>query len=94
MHLPAGLGIRIETAIYQGYRVPSNYDAMILKIIATDFSRENALKRLRVAIDETVILGIETNLDLLSKILYHPDFIAEDSRTDINWLDRQLEGGN
>lgn len=67
---------------------------MILKIIATDFSRENALKRLRVAIDETVILGIETNLDLLSKILYHPDFIAEDSRTDINWLDRQLEGGN
>ncbi|WP_181013996.1 acetyl-CoA carboxylase biotin carboxylase subunit [Fructobacillus tropaeoli] len=94
LHLPAGLGIRIETAIYQGYRVPSNYDAMILKIIATDFSRENALKRLRVAIDETVILGIETNLDLLSKILYHPDFIAEDSRTDINWLDRQLEGEN
>ena len=91
LHLPAGLGVRVETAIYQGYTVPPFYDAMIVKIIASGRDRQEALTRLKIAIEETVILGVKTNLDLLLRILTHPDFTSEESRTDIDWLDHQLE---
>ena len=91
LHLPAGLGIRVETAIYQGYTVPPFYDAMIVKIIATGRDRQEALTRLKIAIEETVVLGVKTNLDLLLRILTHPDFASKESRTDIDWLDHQLK---
>ena len=64
---------------------------MIVKIIASGRDRQEALTRLKIAIEETVILGVKTNLDLLLRILTHPDFTSAESRTDIDWLDHQLE---
>ena len=91
LHLPTGLGIRIETAVYQGYKVPPYYDAMIVKIIATGMTRHETLKRLQIAIEETVILGVETNLDLLMRIIIHPDYMSDKNKTDIDWLDFQMK---
>lgn len=91
LHLPTGLGIRIETAVYQGYKVPPYYDAMIVKIIATGMTRHETLKRLQIAIEETVILGVETNLDLLMRITIHPDYMSDKNKTDIDWLDFQMK---
>ncbi|MCC8439766.1 acetyl-CoA carboxylase biotin carboxylase subunit [Leuconostoc pseudomesenteroides] len=91
LHLPSGLGIRIETAVYQGYKVPPYYDAMIVKIIATGMTRHETLKRLQIAIEETVILGVETNLDLLMRIIIHPDYMSDKNKTDIDWLDFQMK---
>lgn len=90
LHLPGGLGIRVETAIYQGYKIPPYYDAMIIKIIASGNNRSEALARLQIAIEETVVLGVDTNLDLLMHIITHPDYISEENKTDIDWLDNQL----
>ncbi|MFT9416676.1 acetyl/propionyl/methylcrotonyl-CoA carboxylase subunit alpha [Leuconostoc falkenbergense] len=91
LHLPTGLGIRIETAVYQGYKVPPYYDAMIVKIIATGMTRHETLKRLQIAIEETVILGVETNLDLLMRIIIHPDYMSDKNKTDIDWLDFKMK---
>ncbi|MEX0381266.1 acetyl/propionyl/methylcrotonyl-CoA carboxylase subunit alpha [Leuconostoc sp. MS02] len=91
LHIPGGLGIRIETALYQGYTISPHYDAMILKIIASGTCREEALKRLQIAIEETVILGVETNLDLLMRIINHPDYISNENKTNIDWLDNMLK---
>lgn len=91
LHLPTGLGIRIEMAVYQGYKVPPYYDAMIVKIIATGMTRHETLKRLQIAIEETVILGVETNLDLLMRIIIHPDYMSDKNKTDIDWLDFQMK---
>ncbi|WP_273715426.1 acetyl-CoA carboxylase biotin carboxylase subunit [Leuconostoc mesenteroides] len=91
LHLPTGLGIRIETAVYQGYKVPPYYDAMIVKIIATGMTRHETLKRLQIAIEETVILGVATNLDLLMRIIIHPDYMSDKNKTDIDWLDFQMK---
>lgn len=91
LHLPTGLGIRIETAVYQGYKVPPYYDAMIVKIIATGMTRHETLKRLQIAIEETVILGVDTNLDLLMRIIIHPDYMSDKNKTDIDWLDFQMK---
>lgn len=86
LHLPTGYGIRIDTGLYQGYTVPPNYDSMIAKIIAFAPSRKKAMALMRTALDETVIAGVNTNLDFLVQLLNEPDYIA--NKTDINWLDK------
>ncbi|KRM84645.1 acetyl-CoA carboxylase biotin carboxylase subunit [Liquorilactobacillus vini] len=86
LHLPGGYGIRVDTALYQGYLVPPNYDAMIAKIIAYGEDRLEVIQRMQAALDETVISGIQTNLDFLLQLLREPDFQTE--KTDINWLDQ------
>ncbi|MCD2255920.1 acetyl-CoA carboxylase biotin carboxylase subunit [Lactobacillus sp. CC-MHH1034] len=86
LHLPAGNGVRVETALYQGYRVPPYYDAMIAKIIVLADTRQQALAKMRVALDETVIAGIHTNLDFLMQLIQEPAYIA--NQTNINWLDQ------
>lgn len=91
LHLPGGYGIRVDTALYPGYIVPPNYDAMIAKIIAYGQNRTEVVQRMQAAVDETVIGGIQTNLDFLLQLLHEPDFQTE--KTDINWLD-QLSLGN
>jgi acetyl-CoA carboxylase biotin carboxylase subunit len=63
-HAPGGPGIRIESHIYDGYRVPPDYDSMIGKIIAYGETREMAIARMRVALDEMVLNGIKTNVPL------------------------------
>lgn len=69
IHLPGGKGVRIDTAIYSDYKVPANYDSMLLKLIVHDKDRESAIAKMRSALGELVIEGIETNLDFQFEIL-------------------------
>lgn len=73
-HLPGGNGVRVDTFIYTGYEIPTDYDSMIMKIIVHSENREEALRKMAAALDETVILGIETNLDFQYQILHDPVF--------------------
>ena len=88
LHLPGGPGVRVDTALYQGYTVPSNYDGMIAKLIVYGERRQRALQQMQAVIDETVIDGIKTNLDLLIEILQAPAF--QRLTTTVNWLDDQM----
>lgn len=74
MHLPAGNGVRVDTGLYTGYRIPSEYDSMIAKVIVHAANREAALQKMRSALDEMVILGVHTNLDFQYQIMKNPVF--------------------
>lgn len=69
LHLPAGNGVRVDTALYTGYRIPSEYDSMIAKVIVHAPDRKAALQKMRSALDEMLIMGVETNLDFQYRIL-------------------------
>jgi len=75
LHFPGGPGIRIDSHIYQGYNIPSNYDSLLLKLISYGVNREQSRKRLLRALDEFVIRGVPTTIPLFKEILTHPDFI-------------------
>lgn len=85
LHLPGGNGVRVDTALYQGYAVPPDYDAMIAKIIVYAADRTTAIAKMRAAIDETVISGIQTNLDFLTELLAAPDYLA--NNVNITFID-------
>lgn len=74
LHLPAGNGVRVDTGLYTGYRIPSEYDSMIAKVIVHAPDREAALQKMRSALDEMLIVGVETNLDFQYQIMRHPVF--------------------
>ena len=82
IHLPGGRGVRVDTAVYNGYTIPPNYDSMILKLIVHDKDRESAIAKLRSALGELVIEGIPTNLDFQYEILNDEDFEAGKVDTD------------
>lgn len=73
-HLPGGTGIRVDSGVYGGYKVPPNYDSLLLKIISHGASREEAIARMQRALKETIIEGIRTNVPLHQKILAEEDF--------------------
>jgi acetyl-CoA carboxylase biotin carboxylase subunit len=73
-HPPGGNGVRVDSAIYSGYSVKPYYDSMISKLIVRDKDRESCIKKLLVALDEYLIDGISTNIELHRRILSHPDF--------------------
>ena len=75
INLPGGNGIRIDTSIYSGYTIPPNYDSMIAKIIAYGVSRNEAISKMKRALEELVIEGVETNRDFLFEIIRNPNFI-------------------
>jgi len=81
LHLPGGLGVRVDTHIYDGYRVPPNYDSLMAKLIVHDIDREHALARARRCLDEIVIEGPRTNIPFLRRIIDHPAFAAGDFDT-------------
>jgi len=85
---PSGTGIRVDTAMTSGVMVPPYYDSMIAKLIVTGRDRDDAVARLRDALDSFVIEGIATNIDLLRFISRHPDFI--ENRIDTRWAERVL----
>lgn len=87
-HPPGGPGIRVDSHIYSGYRVPPYYDSMIGKIIAHGGSRETAFARMRNALTEIVIEGIKTNIPLHQEIFQHAAFQA--GGTDIHYLEKRL----
>lgn len=75
LNLPGGYGIRIDTAIYEGYTIPPYYDSMIAKIIAYGNTRNEAIAKMKRALEELVIEGVETNRDFLFDIIRNPDFL-------------------
>ncbi|MDD3220421.1 MAG: acetyl-CoA carboxylase biotin carboxylase subunit [Lachnospiraceae bacterium] len=76
MYLPGGNGIRIDTALYNGYTIPANYDSMMMKVIAYDKDRESAIAKIRSALGEVIIEGVQTNIDFQFEILNNPDYLA------------------
>tara|TARA_B100000686_G_C16771084_1_gene965189 strand:- start:378 stop:1706 length:1329 start_codon:yes stop_codon:yes gene_type:complete len=83
-HQPGGLGVRVDSAVYQGYIVPSHYDSMIGKLITYADTRIECLAKMRRALEEYVIMGINTNLQLHQKILKSDEFI--EGKYDINYM--------
>ena len=81
LHLPGGNGIRVDTAIYEGYTVPQNYDSMLAKIIVHGKTREESIAKMKSAIAELVIEGIDTNRDFLYQILENKNFITNNYDT-------------
>ena len=75
-HAPGGRGIRVDSALYQGYKVLPYYDSLIAKLIVYDKTREDCIKKMLVALDEYMIEGIKTNIEQHKRILRHPDFVA------------------
>lgn len=75
INLPGGNGIRVDTAIYNGYVIPPNYDSMIAKIIVHGTTRNEAISKMKRALEELVIDGVETNRDFLFEIIRNPNFI-------------------
>jgi len=89
-HAPGGLGVRIDSALYTGYTVPSYYDSMVAKLIVSGTSREACLMRLRRALREFVIDGIETTIPLHQRLIEATEF--RDGEYDVHWLQRFVEG--
>ena len=81
LHLPGGNGIRVDTAIYEGYTVPSTYDSMLAKIIVHGKDRNESIAKLKSAVAELVIEGIQTNADFILKILENENFCNNDYDT-------------
>ncbi len=75
LNLPGGNGLRVDTAIYEGYTIPPNYDSMIAKIIVLGRNRNEAVAKMKRALEELVIEGVDTNRDFLFEIITNPDFI-------------------
>ena len=87
-HAPGGPGVRVDSHIYEGYRVPANYDSMIGKLIVHGATREQAICRMRVALSEMVVDGIKTNIALQQRILADRGF--EDGGQNIHYLEKRL----
>ncbi len=90
IHLPAGNGVRVDTALYTGYRIPTEYDSMIAKVIVHAPDREAAIMKMRSALDEMVILGVDTNLDFQYQLMKHPVFC--EGRADTGFIGRLMKG--
>ncbi|MCQ8782526.1 acetyl-CoA carboxylase biotin carboxylase subunit [Mangrovibrevibacter kandeliae] len=89
-HAPGGLGVRVDSGIYQGYSIPPFYDSLIGKLIVTGRTRAECLMRLGRALDEFVVDGISTTLPLFRDLVANPDIQA--GNYDIHWLEKYLAG--
>ncbi|CAH1662820.1 biotin carboxylase [Hyphomicrobiales bacterium] len=90
-HPPGGLGVRVDSAVYQGYRIPPHYDSLVGKLIVHGRTRTECLMRLRRALDEFVVDGIETTLPLFRTLVRNQDI--QNGIYDIHWLEHFLEDG-
>ena len=88
-HPPGGLGVRVDSAAYQGYRIPPHYDSLIGKLIVHGRTRNECLMRLRRALDEFVVEGIDTTLPLFRELVRNPD--VQNGDYDIHWLEKFLK---
>ncbi len=88
-HMPGGPGIRVDSHAYSGYLVPPNYDSMIGKLIAYGATREQAIRRMRIALSELVIDGIQTNVPLHRELMLDSKFV--EGGTSIHYLEQRLE---
>lgn len=76
LHLPGGHGVRVDTHVYSGYSIPPNYDSMIAKLITTAQTREEAINKMKRALDEFIIEGIKTSIPFHRQLMDHPDYIS------------------
>jgi acetyl-CoA carboxylase biotin carboxylase subunit len=90
-HAPGGMGVRVDSALYQGYSVPPHYDSLVAKLIVHGTSRNECLMRLRRSLEEFVITGIDTTIPLHQRLVAAPDFI--NGTYDVHWLGRFLGRG-
>ncbi len=90
LHQPGGPGIRFDSHIYSSYTVPPHYDSMIGKLISYGETRTEAIMRMRNALDEIIIDGIKTNIELHQRIMHDPQFIQ--GGTNIHYLEKLLKG--
>ena len=88
LHLPGGNGIRVDTAIYGGYKIPPTYDSMIAKIIVHGKDRKDSIAKMKSAIAELVIDGVTTNSDFILKILENKDF--QSNKYDTSFLSKNF----
>jgi len=91
-HAPGGLGVRVDSALYHGYEVPPHYDSLVAKLIVHGKSRNECLMRLRRALDEYVIEGIETTIPLHQRLTAAAEFI--DGDYDVHWLGRFVKSSS
>ena len=89
LHLPGGNGIRVDTAIYAGYTVPQTYDSMLAKIIVHAGTREECIQKMKSALGECVIEGIDTNIDFLLQILENKDFV--ENHYDTSFIEKEFK---
>ena len=87
-HAPGGPGVRVDSHVYDGYRVPPNYDSMVGKIITHGEDRLTAIRRMRLALAETVVSGIKTNIPLQQRIMQDQGFVA--GGQNIHYLEKRL----
>jgi acetyl-CoA carboxylase, biotin carboxylase subunit len=85
-HPPGGAGVRVDSGVFGGWRVPSHYDSLIAKIIAHGRTRSEAIARMRRALHEAIFTGIRTNVPLHLRILNNPDFV--EGRLSTRFLER------
>ena len=89
LHLPGGNGVRIDTAIYSGYTIPPNYDSMIAKIIVHGKDRQESIQKMKSAVAELVVDGIQTNADFILKILDNKKFI--NNKYDTSFIEKEFK---
>ena len=89
LHFPAGNGVRVDSALYNGYEIPPFYDSMLAKIIVHAPTRLDAIRKMRRALEELVISGVETTANLNYLIMHHKDFVR--GIYDTGFLDKNLE---
>ena len=89
LHLPGGNGVRVDTALYSGYTVPQSYDSMIAKVIVHGSDREESIAKMKSALAEFVISGIDTNIDFILKILNNETFIK--NTYDTSFIEKEFE---
>ncbi len=87
-HPPGGLGVRVDSAVYQGYAIPPYYDSLVGKLVVHGKTRNECLARLKRALDEYVVDGVQTTLPLFRRLVRNPDIL--DGRYDIHWLENFL----
>ena len=91
LHLPGGNGVRVDTALYTGYTVPMEYDSMIAKVLVLGRNRAEAIQKMRVALEEMLVLGVETNLDFQYKIMRSEAF--REGKVDTGFVERFMLSG-
>ena len=91
-HTPGGPGVRVDSHVYNGYTVPPHYDSMIGKLITYGDTRDQAIRRMRIALSEMMVEGIKTNIPLHQTLMLDPRFI--EGGTSIHYLEHKLADRN
>lgn len=89
LHLPSGYGVRVDTAIHPQYEISPYYDSLIAKIITVGRTRNEAISRMRRALEETLVSGVETSIPLQYMLMYSPEYLA--NRIDTGFIERNLQ---